>query len=154
MRDSNYCYWHHKARARRRRNDHIGGPISMEGNSGLDLPVLEDANAVQVSIQEIMQAILDRRIDNKRAGLLIYSLQLASSNIRNLSPRPMHGDPYISRIGGDDEEVFNDTLKPDDRDETSDPSRNGQNRHSRAIPSPQSPRTPPKKPAKPASVPA
>ena len=63
----------------------------MEANSGLELPLLEDANAVQVTIQEIMQAILDRRIDNKRAGLLLYSLQLASSNIRNLTPLPADG---------------------------------------------------------------
>jgi hypothetical protein len=117
LRDSNFCYWHHKARARRRRYERIGGPISMEANSGLELPLLEDANAVQVTIQEIMQAILDRRIDNKRAGLLLYSLQLASSNIRNLTPLPADNGAQIANIGSDDEEVFNDTIGSDDRDE-------------------------------------
>jgi hypothetical protein len=116
MRDSNFCYWHHKARARRRRYERIGGPVSMEANSGLELPFLEDANAVQVTIQEIMQAILDRRIDNKRAGLLLYSLQLASSNIRNLTPIPADS-AQIARIGSDDQEVFNDCIGGDDRDE-------------------------------------
>ncbi len=115
MRDSNFCYWHHKARARRRRYERIGGPIAMEANSGLELPLLEDANAVQVTIQEIMQAILDRRIDNKRAGLLLYSLQLASSNIRNLTPLPADNSHTI-RIGSDDEQVFNDCLGSDNRD--------------------------------------
>jgi len=89
----------------------------MEANSGLELPLLEDANAVQVTIQEIMQAILDRRIDNKRAGLLLYSLQLASSNIRNLAPRPKDDGQRIDKIGSDDEEVFNDCIGSDDRDE-------------------------------------
>jgi hypothetical protein len=117
MRDSNFCYWHHKARARRRRYERIGGPISMEANSGLELPFLEDPNAVQVTIQEIMQAILDRRIDNKRAGLLLYSLQLASSNIRNLAPLPADDHQCIVKIGGNDEEVFNDCIGSDDRDE-------------------------------------
>jgi hypothetical protein len=116
MRDSNFCYWHHKARARRRRHERIGGPIAIEGNSGLELPFLEDANAVQITIQEIMQAILDRRIDNKRAGLLLYSLQLASSNIRNLDPLPSD-NARIARIGSDDEDVFNDCIGSDDRDE-------------------------------------
>jgi hypothetical protein len=116
MRDSNFCYWHHKARARRRRYVRIGGPISMEANSGLELPLLEDANAVQVAIQEIMQAILDRRIDNKRAGLLLYSLQLASSNIRNLTPLPADGR-QIDKIGSNDEDVFNDCIGHDERDE-------------------------------------
>jgi hypothetical protein len=116
MRDSNFCYWHHKARARRRRHERIGGPISMEANSGLELPFLEDANAIQVSIQEIMQAILDRRIDSKRAGLLLYSLQLASSNIRNLSPLPSDLHSHIAKMGDEDEEVFNDCIGGDDRD--------------------------------------
>jgi hypothetical protein len=117
MRDSNFCYWHHKARARNRRHERIGGPISTEANSGLELPLLEDANAIQVSIQEIMQAILDRRIDSKRAGLLLYSLQLASSNVRNLTPLPSDHGQRIAEIGSDDEEVFNDSACDDDRDE-------------------------------------
>ena len=116
LRDSNFCYWHHKARARRRRHERIGGPISMEANSGLELPLLEDSNAIQVTIQEIMQAILDRRIDNKRAGLLLYSLQLASSNIRNLTPLPADS-AHIVQIGDQDEQVFNDTVADDPRDE-------------------------------------
>jgi hypothetical protein len=116
MRDSNYCYWHHKARARRRRSERIGGPVSMEANTGLDLPLLEDANAIQVAIQEIMQAILDRRIDAKRAGLLLYSLQLACSNIHNLQPLPFESEPLIDTIGSDDEEVFNDTIAEDEEE--------------------------------------
>jgi hypothetical protein len=120
MRDSNYCYWHHKARARRRRSERIGGPINMEANTGLDLPLLEDANAIQIAIQEIMHAILDRRIDAKRAGLLLYSLQLASSNIHNLQPLPLQSEPLIAAIGSDDEEVFNDTIASEDKQDLCD----------------------------------
>ena len=121
MHDSSYCYWHHKARARRRRSERIGGPISMEANTGLDLPLLEDANAIQVAIQEIMQAILDRRIDAKRAGLLLYSLQLASTNLRNMQPHPFESEPRIASLGADDEEVFNDTIAdPEEEDELCD----------------------------------
>jgi hypothetical protein len=109
LRDSRFCYWHHKARVRDRRNDHIGGKINMEGNTGLTLPLLEDANAIQLTIQEIMQAILDRRIDSKRAGLLLYSLQLASSNVRNLSSRPWEDDARIIRVGKD-QALFNECI--------------------------------------------
>jgi len=81
----------------------------MEGNTGLTLPLLEDANAIQLTIQEIMQAILDRRIDSKRAGLLLYSLQLASSNVRNLSSRPWEDDARIIRVGKD-QALFNECI--------------------------------------------
>ena len=115
MRNSTFCYWHHKARARHRRHERIGGPISMEANCGVELPFLEDANAVQITIQEIMQAILDRRIDSKRAGLLLYSLQLASSNIRHLTTLP-EDCAQIASLGSNDEEVFNDCIGGDARD--------------------------------------
>jgi hypothetical protein len=117
MRDSNFCYWHHKARARRRRHERIGGPISQEANSGLELPLLEDANAIQISIQEIMQALLDRRLDHKRAGLLLYSLQLASTNLRALQPLPDDDKSVIIRVGSDDQDTFNDCVGEDDRDQ-------------------------------------
>ena len=92
----------------------------MEANTGLDLPLLEDANAIQVAIQEIMQAILDRRIDAKRAGLLLYSLQLASSNLSKLEPQPYQSEPVIGEMGEDDEEVFNDTIAPKDEEDPCD----------------------------------
>ncbi len=65
---------------------------------------------------EIMHAILDRRIDAKRAGLLLYSLQLASSNLHNLQPMPLESEPLIVSIGSDDEEVFNDTIAEDEEE--------------------------------------
>jgi hypothetical protein len=148
MRDSHYCYWHHKARARRRRSERIGGPISMEANTGLDLPLLEDANAIQVAIQEVMQAILDRRIDAKRAGLLLYSLQLASSNIQKLQPIPFESEPRIAEVGEDDQEVFNDTVAPDDEElcdgECEDCAEQECDDRSDAVAKPTVPRKPPK----------
>jgi hypothetical protein len=116
LRDSKFCYWHHKARFRHRHNDHIAGPISMEGNSGLALPLLEDPNAIQLSIQEIMQAILDRRLDPKRAGLLLYSLQLACSNVRNLQPQPEEDEAHIAAIGSD-KAPFNECIGGEDEGE-------------------------------------
>jgi len=79
----NYCYFHLNLRGRRlksararRRGD----------NSSLNLPFPEDMHAVQVSLAEIMWAIAEHRIDHKDAGLLLYSLQQASTNL-NQTPR-------------------------------------------------------------------
>jgi hypothetical protein len=115
MRDSQFCYWHRKARIRKRLQEHIGGPIGQAANSGVELPLLEDPNAIQLSIQEIMQAILDRRIDSKSAGLLLYSLPLASSNVRNLTPLPGDDNSRIATLGND-RKAFNDCLSGDDEE--------------------------------------
>jgi hypothetical protein len=47
----------------------------------IDLPVLEDANSIQVSIMQIMRLIIAGQLDGKTAGLLLYALQTASSNL-------------------------------------------------------------------------
>jgi hypothetical protein len=47
----------------------------------LRLPPPEDANAIQVSVQRVQTALIDERISAKTAGLLLYSLQLAMTNV-------------------------------------------------------------------------
>ena len=47
----------------------------------LMLPALEDANAIQVGIMRIQKALIDDTISTKKAGLLLYSMQLALQNV-------------------------------------------------------------------------
>jgi hypothetical protein len=47
------------------------------------MPVLEDANAVQVALMKVMQMLVRGQIDTKVAGLLLYGLQTASGNLRH-----------------------------------------------------------------------
>jgi hypothetical protein len=49
----------------------------------LELPALEDANAVQMAIMRVQKALIDDEISEKKAGLLLYSLQMASSNLKH-----------------------------------------------------------------------
>jgi hypothetical protein len=45
------------------------------------LPPVEDANAIQMAIMRVQQALIDDEISEKKAGLLLYSLQLAATNV-------------------------------------------------------------------------
>jgi hypothetical protein len=47
----------------------------------LRLPPPEDANAIQISVQRVQTALIDETISAKTAGLLLYSLQLAMTNV-------------------------------------------------------------------------
>jgi hypothetical protein len=47
----------------------------------LALPPLEDANGVQLAIMMVQKALIDDEISEKKAGLLLYSLQIAASNV-------------------------------------------------------------------------
>jgi len=46
------------------------------------VPVLEDANAVQMALMQVMQLLAWGQMDHKMAGLLLYGLQTASCNLR------------------------------------------------------------------------
>jgi hypothetical protein len=71
-----FCYYHHTTRRpvenpRRRRSR----------QSQFDLPLPEDRTAIQSSIGEVLRRIASNEIDCKRAGLLLYGLQIASINL-------------------------------------------------------------------------
>jgi hypothetical protein len=94
----------------------------------LDLPVLEDANSIQVSIMQIMRLLLHGQLDQKTAGMLLYALQIASSNLRHTSfeetfktrivvdPSRVHeteldGDPW------NEEDLYDEEDEEEDDDE-------------------------------------
>jgi hypothetical protein len=86
LRRNRFCYFHklhHEERIelntdrnRRRRNVSIA------------LPVLEDANSIQVTLMQIMRLIITGQIDGKNAGLLLYALQTASANLARTNFAP------------------------------------------------------------------
>jgi len=45
--------------------------------------LLEDANAVQVSLMQVLQLLGSGQMDYKMAGLMLHGLQTASANMRN-----------------------------------------------------------------------
>ncbi len=76
LRGHRFCYFHHQWREDEPEEKPDAKPAPFE------LPLLEDANAVQLALQRVMQAILHDEIDNRKAGLLLYALQTASSNLK------------------------------------------------------------------------
>jgi hypothetical protein len=69
MKGYRYCYAHERMLQTR--------------SQKLELPALEDANAVQMAIMRVQKALIDDEISEKKAGLLLYSLQMASSNLKH-----------------------------------------------------------------------
>jgi hypothetical protein len=77
MRSKAFCYYHLRAHEQR------PGLVVRSGDAPLEVPFLEDRGAVQLALSEVVSALAGHRIDLKRAGLLIYALQVASSNAKN-----------------------------------------------------------------------
>jgi hypothetical protein len=81
-----YCYWHDTMRRRSRR---------------LDIPTLEDPKAVQVAINRVLQALGEGSMEPGAAGKILYGLQLASTNMRQLSAAGGGPQPAPMELGSD-----------------------------------------------------
>jgi hypothetical protein len=89
------------------------------------VPVLEDANAVQMALMQIMQLLGSGQMEHKTAGLMLYALQTASINLRNTRFEAEVTDVVIDRddvhrtsIGGPQwfEEDFEEEEEEDQAD--------------------------------------
>ncbi len=87
LRGQAHCYFH----ANWHRNYVNGKPAPFA------LPLLEDANAIQLAIQRVIRAILTGELDNKRAGLILFALQTASANLKNTDFEPFKLQPTALR---------------------------------------------------------
>ena len=54
------------------------------------LPALEDANSIQMVIMQVVRGVMEDGIDVKKAGLVLYAMQIASQNLHrvNFQPEP------------------------------------------------------------------
>ena len=90
LRGTPYCYFHTRVH-------HFGKPKPELKNAPLKLPVLEDRSAIQLALAQILDALASARIDSKQAGLLLYGLQIASTNISGDASVPSGTVMHVTR---------------------------------------------------------
>ncbi|MGA7849818.1 MAG: hypothetical protein WCA13_11990 [Terriglobales bacterium] len=81
LRDQKFCYFHDRC-----------SPVQVDVStsaafpaSPFFLPVLEDAASIQWGVAQVCEHLLHRRLDAKKAGVLLYAMQIASSNLARLN---------------------------------------------------------------------
>jgi hypothetical protein len=95
LRHNKLCYFHKRNHEERIELDldRLKNARARRRKVVMELPVLEDANSIQVSLMQIMRLIIGGQIDGKTAGLLLYALQTASANL----PR-VRFDPFMHDV--------------------------------------------------------
>src|SRR5271168_5634394 len=83
LKDQDFCYFHSNTRKRPARKDDAYEPYIPPQDTAHNLPPLEDADAIQLAISDVVLALAANRIDPRRARILIYGLQVASQNNRH-----------------------------------------------------------------------
>lgn len=106
LRGESLCYYHHSSH-RRRHQPPTGDPE----REHIPVPLIEDRASIQIALNDIIARIATNAIDPRRAGLILYALQIASSNLPKEAPLK----PRSAKEEQDDDPVAVEdlTLDPD-----------------------------------------
>jgi len=107
IKGSDFCYFHSRERQRvrnlqqardlrigRRHGHFTEDDSSAEVLESLELPLLEDAAAIQVALSAVLRAIAGHHVKDRRGALLLYGLQIAASNVAHVRLKLHDSDPF------------------------------------------------------------
>ncbi len=88
LRNKKFCFYHQHNR--RVLVDCYYNPEEY-ATGEIKLPIFEDAHSIQNVIHQVVQMVLQKRLERQTAGLILYALQIASSNLKRMElekPQP------------------------------------------------------------------
>jgi len=92
LRRNRFCFFHKRFQDERIR---LAADRKRRGAPVFVLPVLEDANSIQVALMQVMRLLVTQQIEHKTASLLLYALQTASTNLRMTNFKPFHHEVIL-----------------------------------------------------------
>ncbi len=97
LRNRKFCYYHQQGRSQSV-DYYLDAPCT-EIES--ELPFFEDAHSIQLAIRQVVHLLMNDIVDAKKAGLLLYSLQIASANLKQMkteTPQQSHMVVDLDRV--------------------------------------------------------
>ncbi|HMD21897.1 MAG TPA: hypothetical protein VKH40_16345 [Alloacidobacterium sp.] len=98
LKDQSFCYFHSNTRKRPTPAHQSYEPYVEPKDTVLNLPPLEEADAIQLALSDVVLALAANRIDARRARILIYGLQVASQNHHRRVPH-LRGAEGAANVG-------------------------------------------------------
>jgi hypothetical protein len=99
LRNKNFCFYHQQDR-----------PLTVEcygdgpyATGEIALPVFEDAHSIQSVLRQVVQMLLQKRLERKTASLLLYALQIASSNLKRMELEKPQPEQVVTNLETDSE---------------------------------------------------
>lgn len=98
LRGENFCYYHHTTRPP------VPSSAVLARRPSFEISALDDRATLQLAIAEVLNRLAAGTLDPKRAGLLLYGLQIAATNL----PPHRHTRPSAETV---------DELEHDEQDQ-------------------------------------
>lgn len=80
LRSQKFCYFHQQSREQQSR---MTSNIRREREK-IKFPSLDNAESIEIVRRKVMQMLEMQRIDNRTASLLLFALQIASANLKQI----------------------------------------------------------------------
>jgi hypothetical protein len=74
--------------------------------SEMSLPVFEDAHSLQAVVRQVVGMLLQNRLEKKTAGLMLYGLQIASSNLKRMALEKPQPEQVVTEVEKDENTEF------------------------------------------------
>jgi len=107
LKDNPFCYYHQQCRTV---TFNYRGMYRDYTESEIHLPAFEDLHSVQFTIRQVTELILRHKIDLREASLILYALQIASSNLKRLALEEPQPEQVVA-----DAEIEHPKETPEDR---------------------------------------
>ncbi len=99
LREQRFCFFHEKWQRQQitLKTEQPAGQTASQTNDqpSFTLPLLEDADSVQIALMQVIRLIAARQLDPKVSGLLLYALQTASLNLRQMQLQPRRPETVV-----------------------------------------------------------
>jgi hypothetical protein len=102
LRRNRFCFFHKRFQDEQIK---VSAARARRGTATFVLPVLEDANSIQIALMQVMRLLLSQQIDHKTASLLLSALRTASTNLRHANFKP-----FVHEVVLDPRDVANTPL--------------------------------------------
>lgn len=112
LKQAHFCYFHSKIHT-------VGAEPNLKYGPML-LPAPEGSAAIMLSIAKINDALLSGRIDTKRAGLLLYSMQIASQHLESHDPSDVDQTIETMTIAPNGDELAPEEIVEEEDDDEED----------------------------------
>ena len=116
LRKKSFCFYHQQNR-----------PLTVEcysegqyATGEIVLPVFEDAHSIQTVIRQVVQMVLQKRIERKTASLLLYALQIASSNLKRMELEKPQPEQVVTNLETESETPMAANIEDETARESSD----------------------------------
>jgi hypothetical protein len=80
LRGERFCYFHHPTRLP------VQDTYARRSRRGFDIATPTDPAALQQALHQVIRRLAANKLDVHRAGLLLYSLQIAAQNLNAGAP--------------------------------------------------------------------